>query len=102
MELIPPILVDDYRWHWIHWIRKLQVSKGGEAPWIIAVQRQLVGGAVVTKEVLRMDDARRCTLGHVELVELGKLERKETVSKHVQERSVITFISLIMLLSCII
>eukprot|EP00435_Cladocopium_sp_Y103_P011227 s643_g2.t3 len=33
-----------------------QVSKSGDAPWIIAVQRQLVGGAVVTKEVLRSQE----------------------------------------------
>jgi hypothetical protein len=33
-----------------------EVSKSGDAPWIIAVQRQLVGGAVVTKEVLRSQD----------------------------------------------
>ncbi|CAK9024299.1 Hypothetical protein SCF082_LOCUS16565 [Durusdinium trenchii] len=30
-----------------------KVSKSGESPWIVAVQRQLVGGAVVSKEVLR-------------------------------------------------
>lgn len=89
MELIPPILLDDHRWRWT---RKLQVSKGGEAPWIIAVQRQLVGGAVVTKEVLRTDDARRCTLGHLE---------RETISRHLQVK-VHTFISWIMLLSCIV
>ena len=33
-----------------------QICKSGEAPWIVAVQRQLVGGAVVTKEVLRSED----------------------------------------------
>eukprot|EP00913_Durusdinium_trenchii_P014051 g13192.t1 len=33
-----------------------EVSKSGESPWIVAVQRQLVGGAVVSKEVLRSED----------------------------------------------
>ena len=34
-----------------------QISKSGDAPWIVCVQRQLVGGAVVTKEVLRSEEA---------------------------------------------
>eukprot|EP00439_Symbiodinium_sp_Y106_P046370 s1435_g5.t3 len=32
-----------------------QICPDGEGPWIVAVQRELVGGAVVTNEVLRSD-----------------------------------------------
>ena len=62
----------------------IEVSKSGDAPWIIAVQRQLVGGAVVTKEVLRSQERRRVfSTGEAEAMETWAILRHFTVKIHI-------------------